>query len=673
MISTSKVRPGGLGHYHSKEDRDEKPGHWLGKGAKQIQLRGEVKTEDLTKVAHGKAPNGVRIKKQRSEWRSGQYRDNHQAGVDNVFSPPKSVSILGEVGGDQRLYDFHKIAVEKTVNKIERECIFAVVRTGGQRKREYTGNAIVATFDHHVTRPDDNGLPMPQIHTHTIIFSPTLCSDGKWRSHDNVDYYKHRKHELRKHYIGELGQQMREVGYGIKFTRDGLHFEVDGVSREQELAYSGRTAQIERELGTKAGKASIKQKRIATLKTRKEKADIPFKKLRKKWREIAERVGLRFDRVKGFRETPKEIPLQKRVALQLAALQVMNRVKDQTRNLHGKWDRQHGTVDPGQYKETELMKLYQPLHLSDKHWEELVIGSGIAPHIASASFKTVDGKESEKLIIGHKLERIRQYGGTYIAKRIRKTKAYWQHLRGGGLWCGGVGDYGQLKPEIPRVDDKGKPIKYESPPGKGLGIMLPEGDGIDWDEIRKDSKIPVGITEGKKKAASASSRGLNTIALAGMNGGLKNGDLRPDLKAFEWEGRKVYLVLDKDPSHKHTTLKDAARELYKLGTMLEYYGADVTIGTIPGKLKEKVGLDDHLVKGKSLSDLKWQTLDDFADRSPYLSRKYKAHNKDRVAKEYHHKENPILRKDGTVNDLRFNDVKPKEKEKDQDRDLDFDR
>ena len=545
MISTSKVRPGGLGHYHSREDRDEKPGHWLGKGAKQIQLRGEVTTEDLTKIAHGKAPNGVRIKKQRSEWRSGQYRDNHQAGVDNVFSPPKSVSILGEVGGDQRLYDFHKIAVEKTVNKIERECIFAVVRTGGQRKREYTGNAIVATFDHHVTRPDDNGLPMPQIHTHTIIFSPTLCSDGKWRSHDNVDYYKHRKHELRKHYIGELGQQMRDVGYGIRFTRDGLHFEVDGVSREQELIYSGRTAQIEKELGTEIGKASVKQRRIATLKTRKKKADIPLKALRKKWRDIADRVGLKFDRVKGFQRTPKEIPLQKRVALQLAALQVMNRIKDQTRNLHEKWDRQHGMVDPGKYKETELMKLYQPLHINDEDWKELVVDSGISPSIASASFESVCGQDAIELVIGSELDQHRMNASHQVSSSARRLLDKYEHLENGGLWCPGVDGYGQLKPRTPRNNDKGKPIKYESVKGHGLGIMLPEGPGINWDDIRKDSKIPVGITEGKKKAASASSRGLNTIALGGMNGGLKNGDLREELKQFDWEGRKVYLVLDK--------------------------------------------------------------------------------------------------------------------------------
>ena len=39
MISISRVRPHGLGHYHSREDAAEKPGHWFGKGAKSIQLR----------------------------------------------------------------------------------------------------------------------------------------------------------------------------------------------------------------------------------------------------------------------------------------------------------------------------------------------------------------------------------------------------------------------------------------------------------------------------------------------------------------------------------------------------------------------------------------------------------------------------------------------------------
>ncbi|BDM83847.1 DUF3854 domain-containing protein [Acaryochloris marina] len=299
------------------------------------------------------------------------------------------------------------------------------------------------------------------------------------------------------------------------------------------------------------------------------------------------------------------------------------------------------------------MKLLQPKHLSDKHWYELVVGSSIEPAIASASFETVPGEDAVELVLGKKLESLGGHAQQYVTKSVESLLESYKHLEDGGLWCPGTGEYGQLKPETPRKDEKGKTIKYENPPGVPLGVMLPEGPGINWDEIRRNVNIPVGITEGKKKAASASSRGLNTIALSGMNGGLKNGDLREDLKGFDWKGRKVYLVLDKDPSHKLKTLRDGARELYKLGAMLDYYGADVVIGTIPGKLKEKVGLDDHFAKGRTLADLRWRTVDDFGLNSPYLTQKYRDHNKERMERGFSAYDNPIVRDDGTRNYLDF--------------------
>ena len=77
-----------------------------------------------------------------------------------------------------------------------------------------------------------------------------------------------------------------------------------------------------------------------------------------------------------------------------------------------------------------------------------------------------------------------------------------------------------------------------------------------------------------------------------------------------------------------------------------------------------------LLKARLYLILKWQTLDNFAKRSPYLAKRHRSHNEERAAKEYHHTNNPILREDGTVNDLRFEE---KRRERDQDRDFDFDR
>ncbi|ABW32841.1 MobF family relaxase [Acaryochloris marina] len=653
MISNSKVSGRGLGHYHAREDGQEAPGHWIGQGAKELGLNGEVKRADLEAVAHGTAPNGMRLKAKRSQWRQGSYRNGHRAGTDATFSPPKSVSIIGLVGGDKRVIEAHEHAVLDTLKEIEETCSIAKIRTGGIRRNEVTGKLIIAKFDHRTTRPNDQGIPMPQIHTHSLIFNSTKCKDGKWRSLENWKFFRTDKKRLRRHYINGLGERLKEIGYRIKSERDGLHFQVEGITRSQELAYSERTKEIERELGESANGVRYKKGRFAALKTRNPKVPFEHERVHKQWKEMAYREGIAFDRVPGLVRTPKEIPLPTRVRLELKCLQISHRIKAQVSRVHEVWDKTHGKVDISHYSDADLMKLLQPKHLSDKHWNELVVESSIEPAIASASFETVPGEDAVELVLGKKLESLGGYAQQYVTKSVEGLLDSYKHLEDGGLWCPGSGEYGQLKPESPRKDEKGKTIKYENPPGVPLGVMLPEGPGIDWDEIRRNVNVPVGITEGKKKAASASSRGLNTIALSGMNGGLKNGDLRDDLKGFDWKGRKVYLVLDKDPSHKLKTLRDGARELYKLGAMLDYYGADVVIGTIPGKLKEKVGLDDHFSKGRTLADLRWRSVDDFGLNSPYLTQKYRNHNKERMERGYSAYDNPIVREDGTRNDLDF--------------------
>ena len=95
-------------------------------------------------VAHGRAPNGIPLKLKRSKLVNGQYKNAHMAGTDAVFSPPKSASILGLVGGDKRIEEAHQLAAEKTLKMIERDCTVARVRTGGRQIKENTQNLIAA-------------------------------------------------------------------------------------------------------------------------------------------------------------------------------------------------------------------------------------------------------------------------------------------------------------------------------------------------------------------------------------------------------------------------------------------------------------------------------------------------------------------------------------------------
>lgn len=649
MISNSRVSASGLGAYHFKEDGQEAPGHWLGKGAKSLQLKGEVKKGDLVKVAHGKAPNGIRIKAKRSKLVGDEYKSAHRAGTDSVFSPPKSASIIGLVGGDKRVIEAHRHATEKTLEKVEQYCAIAKVRTGGERRNEFTGNLIIAAFDHTTTRPDSEGIAHPQVHTHAVIFNSTKCQDGKWRSLENWKFFSKDKKRLRRYYIKQLGERLKDINYKITYEREGLHFSIKGITREQELAYSRRTKQMEEELGQPLDTASYKARQYATLKSRNSKDMIQHDQLEEKWKEIAQREGIDFDLIDGFVRTPEQIDIGLKTKLELGVITIVSaakykslstfndlvkkpiqRVIDRGRKAY---EQNYGTLtrsDMDAVTNADALEFIRPQHLSKDDWYELVVGSRIAPQIATESFETVGGRDAIELVLGPKLEQLGGHAQQYATKPVQQLLENYEHLESGGMWCAGTDEWGQLKPKTQRLRE-GKEVKYESPPGVPLGVMLPKSNDWDWDDIRNDVSVPLGVTEGGKKAASTSSQGLLTIGLAGMNGGLLQGDLRDKLKKFKWKGRKVYLALDKDPSHKLKTLRDGARELYKLGAVLDYYGADVVIGTIPGKLTEKVGLDDHFVNGRTLADLKWQSLDDFAVESKYLTKKYREHNQKRLA------------------------------------------
>ena len=81
-------------------------------------------------------------------------------------------------------------------------------------------------------------------------------------------------------------------------------------------------------------------------------------------------------------------------------------------------------------------------------------------------------------------------------------------------------------------------------------MTLPQGPELDWEKIKKDPTIAIGITEGGKKACCGTSNGLPMIGIAGLTLGLDKTDLRGPMRDFVWEGRKVFIVLDKDPSKK---------------------------------------------------------------------------------------------------------------------------
>src|SRR5207245_308936 len=72
----------------------------------------------------------------------------------------------------------------------------------------------------------------------------------------------------------------------------------------------------------------------------------------------------------------------------------------------------------------------------------------------------------------------------------------------------------QLRPDTPRVNEQGKGIKYETPARRQLVIDVPPGIG----ERRRDTSVPLFVTEGARKSDAAVSARLCCIALLGVWG-----------------------------------------------------------------------------------------------------------------------------------------------------------
>ena len=105
----------------------------------------------------------------------------------------------------------------------------------------------------------------------------------------------------------------------------------------------------------------------------------------------------------------------------------------------------------------------------------------------------------------------------------------------------------QFRPDQPRIDKKGKPVKYATPSGSRMVLDV---HPFAWERLGNPS-VPLFITEGIKKGDALVSRGLCAVALLGVWGWRgRNGD--GGLTALaEWDyvalnDREVYIVFDSD-------------------------------------------------------------------------------------------------------------------------------
>lgn len=262
--------------YYQRDDILADQNAWFGAGAAALGLTGPVDMNRFGEVLDGKLSADVQL------GRKVAGEQEHQQGWDLTFSAPKSLSILALIGGDERLIEAHKAAVDSTLQILEKEFVITRLHPTKDKVVEVRSESLVAAkFLHSESREED-----PQLHTHCAIANATLRQDGKWRSIHSVNFYDH-KMLLGQIYRNELALQVKQLGYELDLDYQRGFFDIKGVPKGVLEVFSKRSAEI-KEMADGGGAA---EKERAALLTRKNKGTRRGESLLNKWLNEAKKAG----------------------------------------------------------------------------------------------------------------------------------------------------------------------------------------------------------------------------------------------------------------------------------------------------------------------------------------------------------------------------------------------
>ena len=274
-----------VGDYYDEGQRVA--GEWLGLGAQRLGLAGKVRADDFLRLCENQHPSSGETLTQRlntTRTEGGENAANRRIFFDFTFSPPKSVSIAGFLGKDERILEAHARAVRSALTEFES---FAAtrIRVGGAQNDRLTGNFAAALFTHDTSRALD-----PHLHTHCIVFNATFdASENRWKALQNYELLRARKFAENAYYH-EFARELRSFGYRIRNLPRG-DFQVEGVPEELCQRFSKRDAEIDKALAKlladhpELGGANIAELRakLATEKRTRKQKDLSRDELRDLW------------------------------------------------------------------------------------------------------------------------------------------------------------------------------------------------------------------------------------------------------------------------------------------------------------------------------------------------------------------------------------------------------
>lgn len=302
MLSIAPIAAGAAQYYTDADNYyflGSMDSRWLGEGAESLGLSGRVEDVAFGEVLAGRLPNGDSLERMENG------KNVHRAGYDLTLSAPKSVSVLGIVGGDSRMIEAHNAAVSIVAKEVE-GLISTRVMEEGQSQTILTGAMVAAAINHDTSRELD-----PQLHTHLLVMNATE-HEGEWRtlSSDTVkksgfiEMVYANQIALGQIYRHELRQQIEAMGFDtVETGKHGL-WEIQDVPVQ---LFSTRTQQIQEAVGPDA---SLKSRDVAALDTRQVKQTPDKDELLTEWFDRLDKAGFdmgTFQRQATERQQAKDI------------------------------------------------------------------------------------------------------------------------------------------------------------------------------------------------------------------------------------------------------------------------------------------------------------------------------------------------------------------------------
>lgn len=193
--------------------------------------------------------------------------------------------------------------------------------------------------------------------------------------------------------------------------------------------------------------------------------------------------------------------------------------------------------------------------LCEKHRRQLLEGSSIAPEIAAERGYWTATRRSE---LPDEFKTYQRRAPALVVPMSSPDRQTTGH---------------QIRPENPRRDKKGKPVKYETAGGSSCLIDVHPRNMA----AVQDPDVDLWITEGVKKGDSLASHGEVAISLVGVWNWQRDGKPLPCWDHVALDGRRVFVAFDSDMMEK----ENVQLALERLVAFLEASGADVRVVYLP--------------------------------------------------------------------------------------------